>query len=49
MTTGHELPIALHRRSDVAFALFEKDLLADLIPFVEKTYPAKAGREARAG
>ncbi|QDU23692.1 alpha/beta hydrolase-fold protein [Urbifossiella limnaea] len=31
-----------------AFALFEKELLADLIPFVEKTYPAKSDREARA-
>jgi len=31
-----------------AFALFEKELLADLIPFVEKTYPAKADRESRA-
>jgi enterochelin esterase-like enzyme len=31
-----------------AFALFEKELLTDLIPFVEKTYPAKADREARA-
>jgi enterochelin esterase-like enzyme len=31
-----------------AFAAFEKDLLDDLIPFVEKTYPAKADRESRA-
>jgi enterochelin esterase-like enzyme len=31
-----------------AFAAFERDLLADLIPFVEKTYPVKAGRETRA-
>jgi enterochelin esterase-like enzyme len=31
-----------------AFALFEKELLTDLIPFVEKTYPATADREARA-
>jgi enterochelin esterase-like enzyme len=31
-----------------AFALFEKDLLTDLIPFVEKTYPVKADREPRA-
>ena len=31
-----------------AFAAFEKDLLADLIPFVEKTYSAKADRESRA-
>src|SRR6185312_13103412 len=25
-----------------AFAAFEKDLLTDLIPFIEKTYPVKA-------
>jgi GH35 family endo-1,4-beta-xylanase/enterochelin esterase-like enzyme len=31
-----------------AFAAFEKDLLTDLIPFVEKTYSAKAERESRA-
>jgi enterochelin esterase-like enzyme len=31
-----------------AFAAFEKDLIEDLIPFVEKTYPAKADRTARA-
>jgi enterochelin esterase-like enzyme len=31
-----------------AFAAFEKDLLTDLIPFVEKTYSVKADREARA-
>ncbi|WP_020469798.1 alpha/beta hydrolase [Zavarzinella formosa] len=31
-----------------AFAVFEKELLTDLIPFVEKTYPVKAGRESRA-
>jgi enterochelin esterase-like enzyme len=31
-----------------AFAAFEKDLLTDLIPFIEKTYPVKADREARA-
>jgi enterochelin esterase-like enzyme len=31
-----------------AFAAFEDDLLKDLIPFVEKTYPAKADRESRA-
>jgi enterochelin esterase-like enzyme len=31
-----------------AFAAFEKDLLHDLIPFVEKTYPVKADRESRA-
>src|ERR1044071_6255435 len=31
-----------------AFAAFEKELLADLIPFVEKAYPVKADRESRA-
>ncbi len=31
-----------------AFAAFEKDLLTDLIPFIEKTYPVKADRESRA-
>lgn len=31
-----------------AFEAFEKDLLNDLIPFVEKTYPVKADRESRA-
>jgi enterochelin esterase-like enzyme len=31
-----------------AFAAFEGDLLKDLIPFVEKNYPAKADRESRA-
>jgi enterochelin esterase-like enzyme len=31
-----------------AFAAFEKDLLTDLIPFVEETYPVKADRESRA-
>jgi enterochelin esterase-like enzyme len=31
-----------------AFAAFEKDLLNDLIPFVEKTYPVRADRESRA-
>jgi enterochelin esterase-like enzyme len=31
-----------------AFAAFEKDLLTDLIPFVEKAYPVKADRESRA-
>jgi enterochelin esterase-like enzyme len=31
-----------------AFAAFEQDLLVDLIPFVEKTYAVKTGREARA-
>jgi enterochelin esterase-like enzyme len=31
-----------------AFAAFEMDLLRDLIPFIEKTYPVKADRESRA-
>ncbi len=31
-----------------AFAAFEKDLLTDLIPFIEKTYAVKADRAARA-
>src|SRR6185295_9039697 len=31
-----------------AFATFEKDLLNDLIPFVEKTYPVLTDREHRA-
>ena len=31
-----------------AFAAFEKDLLESLIPFVEKTYSARADRESRA-
>jgi enterochelin esterase-like enzyme len=31
-----------------AFAAFEKDLLDDLIPFVEKTYSVRADRESRA-
>src|SRR6476660_4987915 len=31
-----------------AFAAFEKELLTDLVPFVEKTYPVKADRESRA-
>ena len=31
-----------------AFAAFEKDLLTDLIPFIEKTYSVKADREFRA-
>lgn len=31
-----------------AFAVFEKDLLTDLIPFIEKTYSVKADRESRA-
>ncbi|SDQ09312.1 Enterochelin esterase [Chryseobacterium soldanellicola] len=31
-----------------AFATFEKDLLNDLIPFIEKKYPVKKNRENRA-
>jgi enterochelin esterase-like enzyme len=31
-----------------AFATFEKDLLTDLIPFIEKKYPVKKNRENRA-
>ena len=31
-----------------AFAAFEKDLLIDLIPFIEKTYSVKTDRESRA-
>src|SRR4051812_17521257 len=31
-----------------AFAAFEKDLLKDLIPFIEKTYSVQADRESRA-
>jgi enterochelin esterase-like enzyme len=31
-----------------AFATFENDLLRDLVPFIEKTYAARADREARA-
>ena len=31
-----------------AFATFEKDLLNDLIPFIEKKYPVIADRESRA-
>ena len=31
-----------------AFAVFEKDLLTDLIPFIEKSYSVKADRESRA-
>jgi enterochelin esterase-like enzyme len=35
-------------RQSPAFAAFEKDLLGDLIPFIEKTYSVKADRESRA-
>ncbi len=31
-----------------AFAAFEKDLLADLIPFIERNYSVRADRESRA-
>src|SRR3954464_13813942 len=31
-----------------AFAAFEKELLTDLIPFIEQTYAVKADRESRA-
>jgi enterochelin esterase-like enzyme len=31
-----------------AFAAFEKELLTDLIPFIEKTYSVKTDRESRA-
>jgi enterochelin esterase-like enzyme len=31
-----------------AFAAFEQDLLTDLIPFIEKTYPVKTDRQSRA-
>jgi enterochelin esterase-like enzyme len=36
------------RKQSPAFAAFEKDLLNDLIPFIEKTYPVKTDRESRA-
>lgn len=36
------------RKQSPAFAAFEKDLLGDLIPFIEKTYPVKTDRESRA-
>ena len=31
-----------------SFAIFEKDLLIDLIPYIESKYPVKANRESRA-
>ncbi len=31
-----------------AFAIFERDLLDDLIPYIEKNYPAETNREQRA-
>ena len=36
------------RKQSPAFAAFEKDLLNDLIPFIEKNYSVKADRESRA-
>jgi enterochelin esterase-like enzyme len=35
-------------RQSPAFAAFEKDLLTDLIPFIEKTHSVRAGRQWRA-
>lgn len=35
-------------RQSPAFAAFEKDLLTDLIPFIEKNYAVKSDRESRA-
>lgn len=35
-------------RQTPAFAAFEKDLLTDLIPYIEKTYSVQADRESRA-
>ena len=35
-------------RQSPAFAEFEKDLLTDLIPFIEKTYSVKSDRQSRA-
>jgi enterochelin esterase-like enzyme len=35
-------------RQGPAFAAFEKDLLTDLIPFIEKNYSVKADRDSRA-
>jgi enterochelin esterase-like enzyme len=35
-------------RQSPAFAAFEKDLLIDLIPFIEKTYSVETDRESRA-
>jgi enterochelin esterase-like enzyme len=36
------------KQQSPAFAAFEKELLEDLIPFIEKTYSVKAHRESRA-
>lgn len=35
-------------RQSPAFALFERDLLDDLVPFIERTYPVKRDRDGRA-
>ncbi|HUG89581.1 MAG TPA: alpha/beta hydrolase-fold protein [Planctomycetaceae bacterium] len=35
-------------RQSPAFAAFEQELLTDLIPFIEQTYPVKGDRESRA-
>ncbi|MFO1044195.1 MAG: alpha/beta hydrolase-fold protein [Planctomycetaceae bacterium] len=35
-------------RQSPAFATFEKDLINDLVPFIEKTYSVKTDRESRA-
>lgn len=35
-------------RQSPAFAMFEKELLVDLIPFIEKKYSVKSDRESRA-
>jgi enterochelin esterase-like enzyme len=43
LTAGDPIP-----RQSPAFAAFEQDLLTDLIPFIEKTYPVKAERGSRA-
>src|SRR3954451_24441222 len=43
ITTRDPIP-----KQSPAFAAFEKDLLTDLIPFIEKTYSVKTDRESRA-
>lgn len=43
VTTRDPIP-----KQSPAFAAFEKDLLIDLIPFIEKTYSVKTDRESRA-
>ena len=40
--------IFLHSAKVQAFATFEKDLLNDLIPYIEKHYPVYTDREHRA-